>query len=85
MSTATCIQNSKIESPLIQMTQAYTTLTHLHDDAPIFIDGVEEFEVEKNLNSRICQGNLEYLIHWGGYSYEENTWEPERNVKNSHP
>jgi hypothetical protein len=51
--------------------------------APIFIDGVEEFEAENILNSRIREGNLEYLVHWKGYSHEEDTWEPEDNVQNS--
>ena len=35
------------------------------------------------MNSRIRRGSLEYLVHWRGYSDEEDTWEPEENVKNS--
>jgi hypothetical protein len=58
--------------------------SHVHDDAAqIFIDGVEEFEVESILNSRIRRGNVEYLVHWKGYSHEEDTWEPQGNVENS--
>src|SRR5262245_9277284 len=44
---------------------------------------VEEHEVEEILDSRLQQGQLEYLIRWKGYSSEEDTWELEENVNNS--
>jgi hypothetical protein len=51
-------------------------------DAQVLINGVEEFEVESILDSRIRQRHLEYLVHWKGYSHEDDTWEPEVNVEN---
>jgi hypothetical protein len=53
------------------------------DRTGVLVDGVLEFEVEAILDSRVRQGRVEYLIHWKGYSHEEDTWEPEDNVKNS--
>ena len=40
---------------------------------PIEIDGEEEFEVSKILNSRINWKKLEYLVHWQGYKVSERT------------
>jgi hypothetical protein len=50
---------------------------------PDVIDGTEEYDVEEILDSRMKRGKMEYLVHWKGYPHEENTWEPELNVKNS--
>lgn len=39
------------------------------------------YKVEKILQSRTNKkGNKEYLIKWLGYPYEDNTWEPEKNI-----
>jgi len=48
---------------------------------PEIIDGSEEFEVEEILDSRFYRNQLQYLVKWKGYPSEDNTWEPERNLK----
>ena len=48
---------------------------------PVIHDGIEEYEVELILDSRILRGKLEYLIHWKGYSIEEDEWRPSEDVK----
>ena len=44
------------------------------------VDGVEEFEIEKILNSRFRWRRLEYLVKWKGYDAGHNLWIPEYNV-----
>ena len=50
---------------------------------PDIIDGEEEYEVEKILDSKRIRRNkrLHYLIQWKGYSEAHDTWESEDNVK----
>ena len=53
----------------------------LHPDAytrppPDIIDGVDQYEVETILDSRLRGRGLQYLVHWKGYPHEDNTWEP---------
>src|SRR5882724_11953676 len=48
---------------------------------PVIHDGVEEYEVELILDSRILRGKLEYLIHWKGYGIEEDEWRPSEDIK----
>jgi len=43
---------------------------------PIIKAGVEEFEIEEILDSRMKRGRLQYLIHWKGYNAEDDSWEP---------
>ena len=50
---------------------------------PIVIDEEEEWEVEEVLDLRVKRGKLEYLVHWKGYTKEDNSWEPSDNLKNS--
>lgn len=50
---------------------------------PITIDGEEEWEVDKILNSRWYRGKPEYLIRWKGFSVAHNSWEPQANVSNA--
>ena len=40
----------------------------------------EEYEVEKILEKRYCDSQVEYLVQWKGY--DETTWEPEGNLLN---
>jgi hypothetical protein len=43
--------------------------------------GEVEYEVECIRDSRTRRGKLEYLVHWKGYSREEDTWEPAKDLK----
>ena len=47
---------------------------------PVEIDGIEEFEVDEILDSRILRGQLEYLVYWQGYDISEHIWEPAPNL-----
>jgi hypothetical protein len=47
---------------------------------PVLVEGNEEFEVEKILNSHICWCHLEYLIKWKGYDSRHNSWAAHYNV-----
>jgi hypothetical protein len=50
---------------------------------PDLIDGQEEFEVQNVLRHRRKGKGLQYLVRWKNYSINEDTWEPERNLKNA--
>ena len=52
---------------------------------PDVIEGEEEYEVEKILDSKRTRRNkkLHYLIRWKGYSEAHDTWEPEENVEHA--
>ena len=50
---------------------------------PIVRDGVEEYEVEKILDSWILRRKVEYLVHWKGYGVEEDEWHPVHDVQGS--
>ena len=43
---------------------------------PVQVDGEEEYEVDKILDSRFYRNQLQYLVSWKGYGAGENTWEP---------
>jgi hypothetical protein len=47
---------------------------------PVLVEGNEEFEVEKILNSRICWHCLEYLVKWKGYNSGHNSRAVHYNV-----
>ena len=41
---------------------------------PVVHDGIEEYKVEKILDSRLFCGRIEYLVRWKGYGVEEDEW-----------
>ena len=43
---------------------------------PVVHNSIEEYEVEKILDSQIFCGKVEYLVHWKGYGVEEDKWRP---------
>ena len=45
---------------------------HLPPPPPVVHDGIEEYEVEKILDSRIFRRKVEYLVCWKGYGVEED-------------
>ena len=53
---------------------------HLPPPPPVVRNGIEEYEVEKILNSRIFHGKVEYLVRWKGYGVEEDEWRPSQDV-----
>lgn len=50
---------------------------------PVLIDGEEEYEVDEILDSRVFRRQLQYLVHWKGYSQGSDSWEPAKNVANA--
>jgi hypothetical protein len=49
----------------------------------VVVDGAEEYEVDRILDSRIRHQRLEYLVDWTGYSPDERTWEAATDVMNA--
>lgn len=49
----------------------------------IKVQGAEEYEVSKVLDSRIRHGKLEYLVDWKGYTPDERSWEPAEHLANA--
>ena len=47
---------------------------------PIQVDGLQEFEVHKILNSKFRRRKLFYFIDWVGYDVSERSWEPAANL-----
>ena len=40
------------------------------------------FQVEKILSCRLAtDGSISYLVRWKGYNPDDDTWEPERNLR----
>jgi len=52
--------------------------------APVEVEGEEEYIVEEILDSRLRRNKLEFLVKWEGYTNENNLWEPKDNCKNAH-
>src|SRR3979490_302888 len=50
---------------------------------PVMTPKGVEYEVEEVLDSRMHRGVLQYLVKWMGYPREENSWVPERNMRNA--
>lgn len=40
----------------------------------------ETYEVERIIEHRVSEGNMEYRIRWKGYTAKEDTWEPEDHI-----
>lgn len=41
----------------------------------------KDYEVEKIVDEKIYKKNTVYLVKWKGYKADQNTWEPEDNLK----
>ncbi|KAG8929440.1 hypothetical protein FRC01_004339 [Tulasnella sp. 417] len=50
---------------------------------PVIVNGEEEYEVDKILNSRYHRRKLKYLIKWKGYDDSENTWQDASTLEHS--
>ena len=49
----------------------------------VIIDGQDEWEVAKVLDSRIYYNRLQYYVNWEGYPPEQRTWEPADHLANA--
>jgi len=50
---------------------------------PIVIQEQQEWEVEKVLDSRCHQNQIQYRVKWTGFHNPDRTWYPARNFENS--
>jgi hypothetical protein len=51
---------------------------------PIIVDDLEEeWEVERNVDSKRSYLKLHYLVQWAGYNYTLTNWEPFENLQNA--
>jgi hypothetical protein len=50
---------------------------------PLEIEGHDEFEVERILDSRIHYRKVQYLVKWVGYDASHDSWEPVSHVDNA--
>ncbi|MBW0495557.1 hypothetical protein O181_035272 [Austropuccinia psidii MF-1] len=57
---------------------------HQEPPPPIIIEGEEEWEVSRILDSKLKRRKLWYLVEWKGFSQdpERSTWEPAKKLKN---
>ncbi|CAF1574903.1 unnamed protein product [Rotaria magnacalcarata] len=44
-------------------------------------EGVERYEIERIVDKRYRNDNIEYFIKWRGYPDSQNTWEPSSNIQ----
>jgi len=45
----------------------------------------QSYEVDKVLNHREAKQGYEYLVHWKGYTHDDDTWEPESSFDSLKP
>ena len=50
---------------------------------PIEVEGEVEYEVDYIKEARRFGRTIKFLVHWKGYSDEEDTWEPKANLKHA--
>ena len=50
---------------------------------PDIIDGEEEYEVEKILDSRVYRRQLQYLVQWKGFGPGDNSWQPAKHLEHT--
>ncbi|KAF8755943.1 reverse transcriptase [Rhizoctonia solani] len=50
---------------------------------PVTVDGEEEYKVEGITDTEERNGKWFFRVKWKGYGPEENTWEPQENLKNA--
>ncbi|KAF8760803.1 hypothetical protein RHS01_01123 [Rhizoctonia solani] len=50
---------------------------------PVTIDGEEEYKVKGITDAKERNGEWFFRVKWKGYGSEENTWEPQENLKNA--
>ena len=50
---------------------------------PDLINGEEEYEIQKIIRHRRTPSTRSFLIRWKGYSAEEDSWVPERDLKHA--
>ena len=50
---------------------------------PVTVNGGDEWEVNRILDSQRRGRTTQYLVSWRGFGPAENSWEPEANLKNS--
>lgn len=48
---------------------------------PILVKGKRHYEIEEILDSRYCQGKLQYRVKWKGYPLGEAQWVSATNVR----
>ena len=50
---------------------------------PIEVEGHDEWEVEKILDSKVDRGWVKYYVKWAGYDDSHNSWHSVRDVRNA--
>ena len=55
----------------------------IHQEQSIQVDGTEEFEIAKILQSRVVRGTKQYLCSWKGYGDFENSWVSSQDMQNA--
>lgn len=50
---------------------------------PVEVEGEEEWEVEKILNSRLVRNKVQFKVRWLGFGPELDQWEPKDHLSNA--